>query len=384
VRQVILKIHSRCNLACDYCYMYNHVDQGWRGRPTTMPDETVRQVAYRLGEHARRHRLPRLDLVLHGGEPLLAGAGAIDHAIRSIRAELPSHTVAGFAIQTNGVLLDEEFLDVFHRHGVRVGVSIDGDRRANDRHRLFSNGRSSHDGVAAGLELLNQERHRELFAGLLCTIDLRNDPVDTYQSLLRYAPPRLDLLLPHGNWTHRPPGLAGEETATAYADWLSAVFDRWYLAPRRETGIRLFESIMSLLLGGAGDLQMLGLTDLGVLTVETDGSIEGDDALKTTSVEAIRTGLTVFAHSFDQAMAHPSVSGPPPGLQGLCPQCRACPVVRVCGGGLPAHRFRAGSGFEHPSVYCADLLRLITHVRDRLRADLGGGSRREVAAGGRA
>ena len=44
--------------------------------------------------------------------------------------------------------------------------------------------------------------------------------------------------------------------------------------------------------------------------------------------------------------------------------------MTICGGGLYPHRYRAGSGFRHPSVYCADLLRLITHVRDRVRGDL--------------
>jgi uncharacterized protein len=44
--------------------------------------------------------------------------------------------------------------------------------------------------------------------------------------------------------------------------------------------------------------------------------------------------------------------------------------MTTCGGGLYPHRYRSGSGFRHPSVYCADLMRLITHVRDRVGADL--------------
>jgi uncharacterized protein len=58
------------------------------------------------------------------------------------------------------------------------------------------------------------------------------------------------------------------------------------------------------------------------------------------------------------------------GAQALPSECQACPVMTICGGGLYPHRYRTGSGFRHPSVYCADLLRLITHVRDRVGADL--------------
>ena len=50
-------------------------------------------------------------------------------------------------------------------------------------------------------------------------------------------------------------------------------------------------------------------------------------------------------------------------MAGLSATCRHCPVVTSCGGGLYAHRYRSGSGFLNPSVYCADLKKIITHVR---------------------
>jgi uncharacterized protein len=50
------------------------------------------------------------------------------------------------------------------------------------------------------------------------------------------------------------------------------------------------------------------------------------------------------------------------GLTALCPACRRCPVVRACGGGLYAHRYREGSGFNNPSVYCEDLKILVPQV----------------------
>jgi len=53
-------------------------------------------------------------------------------------------------------------------------------------------------------------------------------------------------------------------------------------------------------------------------------------------------------------------------VAGLSQDCQKCPVVSSCGGGLYAHRFRSDSGFDNPSVFCADLLKLVTHVRGRL------------------
>jgi len=64
------------------------------------------------------------------------------------------------------------------------------------------------------------------------------------------------------------------------------------------------------------------------------------------------------------------IAGPRLGRDALGPTCRSCPVVNVCGGGQFAHRYQAGAGFGNPSVYCADLRRLIEHVAGRVHRDL--------------
>ncbi|MEV1012341.1 MULTISPECIES: FxsB family cyclophane-forming radical SAM/SPASM peptide maturase [unclassified Micromonospora] len=380
IRQVVLKVHSRCNLACDYCYVYRHADQDWRSRPRIMAPGTVSRVADRLAAHLARHGADRVRVVLHGGEPLLAGLAVLDRTVRTLRAALPTGVTLDVAMQTNGLLLDEAALDLCHTHGIDVGVSVDGDRTANDRHRRHADGRGSYAEVARALRLLARPEHRARYAGLLCTVDLANDPVTVYEGLREFDPPRLDLLLPHGNWSAPPPGRHPDDPATPYADWLIAVFDRWYAERPRRTGIRLFESLIALLLGGRSGTQALGVTDPDVMTIETDGTIEGTDTLKTTSAAAMRTGFDVFRHSFDDALRHPSLAGRPTGIAALAPACRACPVVGVCGGGLYAHRFRDGDGFTHPSVYCADLFRLIRHVQERVTADLAALRDRSVPA----
>lgn len=367
LRQLVLKMHSRCDLACDYCYVYQHADQRWRTRPRVVDPEVGTQLARRLAAHTARHRQPSVRIVLHGGEPLLAGPAVMDEVLTMLRAAVPATTRLDYVVQTNGVLLDARFLDVFHRHGVRVGVSLDGDRAANDRHRLRPDGRSSHAAVQRALSLLNQPEHRGLYAGILCTIDVRNDPVGTYEALLRHRPPEIDLLLPHGNWTTPPPYRAADATSTPYADWLIAIFDRWYRAPRRETGVRLFESVLSLLLGGPSWTRALGAEPGGVLTVETDGSVEGSDTLRSASMSVVATGKTVFSHSLDELLSDPVVTGPPGVSSALCQRCE---LATVCGGGLPAHRYRAGSGLANPSVYCPDLYRMISHIAAALSADL--------------
>lgn len=367
-REFIVKIHSRCDLACDYCYMYQMADQSWRDRPRRMSPEIAKFTAERIGEHARTHGLRDLALILHGGEPLLAGRPLISLLVTAVRDAVGPRTTVDTSVQTNAVGLDDPYLSSFDELGIRVGVSLDGAAGDHDRHRRFASGRGSHAAVAAGLRRLTHPRYRHMFSGLLCTIDLRNDPIVTYQALAALEPPKIDFLLPHGTWESPPPGRMPGAAETPYADWLIAVFDHWYPAPA--TRIRLFEEIMSLVLGGGSPAEMVGLSPSRLVVIETDGAIEQGDTLKVAYHGAPHTGLHVAHDQFDAALLLPGVVARQLGERGLCAECRACRIRSVCGGGLYAHRYRAVTGFANPSVYCPDLMRLISHIREKVQADI--------------
>jgi uncharacterized protein len=350
--------------------MYEMADQSWRTQPKRMSRETVANVTARIAEHVRAHSLSSIRVILHGGEPLLAGHEFIRHAVTTLRRSIGADTRIEFRLQTNGVLLDASFLKLFDELDVHVGVSLDGDSGAHDRHRKRANGEGSYAAVARGLEQLTSDPFRHLFSGLLCTIDPRNGPVDTYEALLRFSPPAIDFLLPHGNWSDPPPGRVPDSRETPYGDWLVAAFDRWYRAPRQETRIRLFCELMKLLLGGWSATEEIGLSPVGIAVVETDGSIQQSDILKSAYHGAPVTGLHTARDSFDQALLLPGLVARQIGDRALSAVCQACHVRRVCGGGLYAHRFRHGTGFLNPSVYCPDLMRLINHVRRLMETDI--------------
>ena len=361
--QFIVKIHSRCNLACTYCYVYEMADQSWRGQPRQMSDDIAQATVGRIAEHAARHHLPEVEVILHGGEPLLAGADWIAGLAEDLHASVQARV--NMSVQTNGTRLDQPVLEVLRDLGIRVGVSLDGDAEATGRHRRYASGRNSFDDVADGLHRLGSPEFREIYGGILCTIDVHNDPVATYETLIDFEPPMLDFLLPHGNWSCPPPG-------EGYADWLIAIFERWYPTPKQETSVRLFQEMIQLVFGGTGAVEGLGLEPSTLIVVDTDGSIKQLDSLSSTYPGAADTGLDVMAGSFDDALAHPTTIARQLGADALPPECQACPVVQICGGGLYPHRYRSGTGFRNPSVYCADLIRLISHVRDRVRGDLDG------------
>lgn len=317
----MLKVHSRCNLACDHCYVYEHADQTWRDRPVAMAPGTVQAAADRIAEHAARHGLPEVRVVLHGGEPLLIGETRLRDTLTRLRRTIEPVAALDLRMQSNGIRLTEPVCEVLLAHDVKVGVSFDGDREANDLHRRYRNGASSHEQTRRGLALLRLPRYRSLYAGILCTVDLRNDPVAVYAALCAERPPHVDLLLPHATWDHPPPRYGADPTP--YASWLLAVHRRWTEDGRRMP-VRVFDAVRSTWRGGGSGTEALGIDVGDVAVIETDGAWEQPDSMKTVAHGAAGTGLNVLTHSADEVLTDPAMRHRQAGLGALSAQCRAC------------------------------------------------------------
>lgn len=367
-RQFVLKVHGRCNLDCTYCYLYQGPDHGWRDRPARTSERAMRRTAARIAEHVRTHRLDAIRIELHGGEPLLSGPDPVLAYADAVREAVDCRVTA--TVQTNGTRLTAEALDRLAAADVRVGLSLDGGRAALNARRVDHAGRPAWPAARAAAQRL--AARPESYAGILCTIDLAADPLDVYRSLLALHPPGVDFLLPHANWAQPPPGMPSRPPGrhrphpTPYGDWLATVFDAWWDEGRLSTRVRLFQEIAGLLLGSPSRAEAVGLSPMAAVVVETDGAIEQVDSLRSAYAGASETGLDVFRHSFDQALRHPGVAARQLGERALAEECLGCPVGKVCGGGNYVHRYAPGTGFRHPSVYCADLERLVRHIAHRL------------------
>lgn len=377
INTFLCKVASRCNLDCDYCYMYHHADQSWRDRPRFMSDETVMAFARNLSDYVANVKLDGVSVLLHGGEPLLTGEERVIRFCETVRKTVePQGAAVEFAMQTNGVLLTPRWLEVLNSLGVTFGISLDGDQAANDRHRIDHSGVSSHADVERGLRVVQESPHRSLFRGFLSVIDIENDPLETYRYLMNWEPPRLDFLLPEGTHDRPPPGIQGGGVGrrpTPYADWLIPIFDEWFRNPG-QTGVRLFENLIDVLLGGRSQTDGTGEGSFNLVTIETDGAIEDVDLFKAAYPGAPGLGLpsepppNVFTTSFSDLTSWPTVIERHQlnMREGLCKTCRECPAVEACGGGFVPHRWSAEHGFSNPSVYCADLYKLSAHVNRAL------------------
>lgn len=361
---VLIKVASRCNINCSYCYVYNMGDSGWANMPNQISYETTVALSKSLRELSRIQSHP-FAVVLHGGEPLLLGLDKLRQLIFSLRNALPLE--CAISIQTNGILLTEDILDLCSATRVTISVSIDGPRHIHDKYRVGHTSRGTYDQVMKGIELLRGHRDSEfLFTGLLAVVDPESNPSEVYAFFKDLNSPSVDFIYRDGNHSRLPMGKRSLES-TEYGQWFTQLLDI-YLADQSPIRIRILDDIIKLMLGGTGSKDGVGLTDYGVLIIDTDGSITKNDTLKSSyhGADRFEEKWSVHNHDLADVLDSPEFAEYHRMQRPSSKNCLSCPELTVCGGGMTLHRWRDDNGYDNPSVYCADKTLLITHIRGYL------------------
>ena len=255
--------------------------------------DKVALFAESVREYALAGKLDCINVLFHGGEPLLLGAKYLEEAVQIISRNIPTNCKPIFSLQSNASLLDQNIVETLSRSNISISVSIDGEKSAQDRHRVFADGSSSFDVVTRNIRaFLLAHNTAHIYKGILAVIDLRDDPIRTFDFLSSMTSSGVDFLFPDGTHDDPPPGISREDfrTNSNYANWLIPIFDKWFSRGIRKPSIRFFENILTLLVGGRSDVEGLGEQSLSLLAIETDGEIQDSDVLSVAFEHAARFG----------------------------------------------------------------------------------------------
>lgn len=168
---LVMNVTSKCNLACTYCYEYGEdriVDVATKALPRFMSEETARQSVDLLFARAGANRLVHVNFF--GGETLLN----LEVLKKSVLYAREKADAAGkrveFSITTNGTLLKPEIIEWLAENAITVTISIDGPKEAQDRFRVFHNGKGSYDVMMPKVrELLQRHTARPIGARVTLT-----------------------------------------------------------------------------------------------------------------------------------------------------------------------------------------------------------------------
>lgn len=363
----LLKVASRCNLDCDYCYMYHHADQSWREQPALMGDHIVQQFAHRLAEYVRLTKLKHFSVTYHGGEPLLYTAERLAQATATIRKIVSSSCELDFSIQTNGVLLNDESLSILKQANIFISLSLDGPQEVNDLHRLDHVGKSSFNETLAALKSLSA--NPSIFRGVISVIDPKVPAKKLFEFFQPFKLPSLDILLPDA--THLRPPRGRDEDELLYRRWLTNAYEIWY-DEYSSIPVRFFDGVLGSRLGVPSPTDAMGFGAVSLLVVETDGSYTDHDVFKITTQNAPVLNCNVFDTSFESVGHLPKLNEHSNRLKfdGIAEECRICPVVESCGGGSIMHRYHPIRKLDAPTVYCGELFDLFFVANKKLLESL--------------
>jgi len=362
--EVILKVSERCNLACSYCYFFERADQSFKQHPPRLLRSVARDAGKFIAQGCAELGLQGVRIDLHGGEPLLIGKDAFSDICEILTDALSPGVEFELTVQTNATLIDDDWINIFARYQVKVGVSLDGAQALNDRFRVDRSGNSSYLATVAGINLLQAAARvgRISKIGLLAVINPSVPASDTYRHFVDVVGiRRMDFLLPNATHDEAIPFEQPE-----IGCFLCDLFDAWIDKEDYKTvRVRLLDSVVALLLGERSRLFGIGEEDgysSELVTIASDGALSPDDTLRGCGAAVMFTGMNVYNATLKQFLRSEHISHLERQRLAIPPACRECCWYRCCGSGFMVHRYSQLSAFNNPSVHCVALKMLFAHV----------------------
>lgn len=363
INTFFLRVAARCNLSCEYCYVFKHRDTTWNKLPPIMNIDTLTMFCERLSEYSDDESIYNFHVIFHGGEPLVIGKSNLIHYVDYIKSRIKEKIKITFSLQTNGTLLNKTFISECAARNIGISVSLDGPEKLHNLRRRTKAGKGTFKKIIKNIDILKM--YPEVFDGVIGVINPYSNP----QELLSFYKDNelltIDLLLPDS--TYQDPPVGKETNRDIYKDWLIKAFDTWF-NDFQDISFRTYELIIKSLLGEQTNIDTFGLGELDYLTIETDGSLHTTDILKISYNNASSIGLNLSNSSIRAALSSNVVKNYNDLLsyEKLPRKCKVCEFAKICGGGSLPHRFSKEMLFDNPSVYCYELFSLILHIKNKL------------------
>lgn len=372
---------STCNIDCAYCFFLS--------KEALYPNDRHRMSEATLDAYIRQlleaHRTPVVTIAWQGGEPTLMKLEFFKKAVALAEKYRRPDQKIEHTIQTNGLLLDDDWCAFFKQHGFLVGLSIDGPRESHDTYRRDRRGGGTFDLVMRGWRCL---RRHGVEVNILCTVNAANQDhgrtvyrffrdelearwIQFIPIVERASPETLDLA--NQGWSDRPRrgkrllytqtgNLVTERSVgrLEYGRFLIEIFEEWV---RRDVGrvhVQLFEVTLEGYFGRHCLCVHAPTCGLGP-ALEHNGDLYACDHY----VEPDYKLGNIHTTHLGDLLASPQMRKfGQDKRDALTRQCQGCDVRFLCHGGCPKDRFDASRDGESGHNYlCGGLELFFRHTQ---------------------
>jgi len=380
-------IGSRCNLSCTYCYYLSKKNLLGQRADAHISDEVLEEfIRQNIEGQANAEEIV---FSWQGGEPTLLGIDFFRKVVELERKYAHPGVRIENDLQSNCILIDEDWAIFLAENNFLVGLSIDGPKRWHDMHRVDRHGRGSFDRVMESVGLLH--KHQVKFNALV-TVNRDNarDPLGVYRFLrdevgatvIQFIP----IVEPKG-FEHKAPDYTSHPflptmgTVAAkpgnpdsfvtewsvdpddWGDFLCAVFDEWHAHDIGKTWVMHFESAVYAALGMFSPLCSLSPVCGKCLAMEHDGSLYAcDHYVYPEFYLGNILDNKIVNHVFSKRQQEFAFS-----KQKLTWMCDRCSYLKWCYGECCKNRFiKTPQGEAGHNYLCTGFQKFFTHVEHRI------------------
>lgn len=350
---MVKPVGSLCNMRCKYCY---YLDKAalYNNHQPQMSDELLENY---IRANIEGNNSPVIAFAWHGGEPLLAGKEFFRKAVALQQKYAEGRTVEN-SIQTNGLLVDDEWCAIFRDNNFLVGVSIDGPESIHDAHRVDAGGQPTFARVMRGIEKLYRNR---VEYNTLTTINIHSEGrgAEVYNflrgiSVFMQFLPVAELLCdgriqsPEAQKADIAPWSV---SARGFGEFMCDIFDIWVKKDVGRRYVQLFDATLALMVGVQPSVCSLCETCGSGLTVEHNGDVYCCDHFvypeyKIGNIHTDRLAdLAYCDRQFEFGVAKRAL---------LPRECRHCKFYNLCHGECPKHRFIDDNRGEYGKNYLCE------------------------------
>ena len=349
-----------CNLDCEYCFYLDRAADPYSALPARrMTLETLE----RLVDTYLFYSYPQSTFAFQGGEPTLAGLPFFEKLVEFQQQHGRGGQSVANALQTNAVLIDKNWCDLFRTYHWLLGVSLDGPEEVNDLYRFNKEHHGTWKRVMQSIELLQANK---VEFNILCVLNAANveKPKEIYRFYRKLGIDNVQFI-PLAEFDGNGNRLPFTITPEQYGRFLCEVFELWW-PERRKMRIRFFDNLAEAIAGQKPGSCTMHETCDSYVVVEYNGDIYPCDFFVETPWKlgnitvdswgeiARRTKRYNFAGK--KTLAHR--------------ECQVCEYQSVCHGGCPKFRHGPNRRFEDLDYFCAAYKMIFGRAVEPLRKEL--------------